>query len=151
MNNCNCCFTFIVTMSCFLGSITIFTMSFYYPESIFFYLINKNKYSYNKNISSYIDYQFFPKNNISNISVLNYKNNSSIENFHNSLFLNKIENELNIPKGENEIRQLEPNILNYFNLAILINFLSFYLCFYLFISFFIEKNECEDVGCWHLL
>jgi hypothetical protein len=115
-------------------------MSFYYPESIFFYLINKNMYSYNKNFSSYVDYQFFPKNNISNISVLNYNNNSSIEDFHNSLFLNKLENELNISKGENEIRQLKPNILNYFNIAIFINFLSFYLCFYLFLFLLKKMN-----------
>ena len=59
-----------------------------------------------------------------------------------------MENELNISKGENEIRQLKPNILNYFNIAIFINFLSFYLSFYLFISFCVEKNECGTIGSY---
>ena len=33
--------------------------------------------------------------------------------------------------------------LSYFNIAIIANFVSFYSCFYLFISFFVEENECE--------
>ena len=146
MNDFNCFVAFIVTMISFLGSIAIFALSFYYPDSIFFYLKNRKMYSYYKNISSYDNYQLFPKNNTLNISLKININNYSIEDFHNSLFLNKFENEFNIPKEEQPKRILKPDILNYFNIAIFINFLSFYLCFYLIISFFIEKNECVDVG-----
>lgn len=153
MNDFNSFVAFIVTMISFLGSIAIFTMSFYYPDSIFFYLKNRKMYSYNKNISNYANYQFFSKNNTLNVSLKNNINISRIESFHNSLFLNKFENEYNIPKEELPQRKLKPDILNYFNIAIFINFLSFYLCFYLFISFFIEKNECVAVGacCTYVL
>ena len=71
MNDFNCFVAFIVTMISFLGSIAIFAMSFYYPDSIFFYLKNRKMYSYNKNISSYDNYQLFLHNQILYL-LLNY-------------------------------------------------------------------------------
>lgn len=144
MKEFNCGVAYFLTMTCFLGSIAIFTISFYYPESIFYYLKNKNKYLY-ANITRYgnADCQFYSGNHPLNISI---KNNSRIEDFNYSIFLNKYGNELGFPNEEKNIVKVKPNILDYFNIAIFINFLSIYLCFYLFTSFFIEKNECEGVG-----
>ena len=103
-------------------------------------------YTYRNNTSyGNADYQFYLGNHPLNISI---KNNSRIKDFNYSIFLNKYGNELASPNEEINIPKVKPNILNYFNIAIFINFLSIYLCFYLFTSFFIEKNECVEVGSW---
>jgi hypothetical protein len=143
MNNINCIFAFIVAMISFLGSITIFILSFYYPKSIFYHNKNKNRRSYS--ISKYANNQFHSANNSLNMSLkenINFNNN--IKDFHISFFLNKYENKFENYKEVKKLRNLDSDGPNYFNIAIYINFFTFYLCFCLFISFFIEENEC---GC----
>jgi hypothetical protein len=142
MSNINSIFAFIVSMISFLGSIAIFVLSFYYPKSIFYYHKNKNL-SYK--ISNYNNNQFHSANNTLNISLKeNINFNNKIKDFHASFLLNKYENKFENPEEVKKLRNLDSEDLNYFNISIYINFFTFYLCFCLFISFFIEENEC---GC----
>ncbi len=143
MSNINCIFFLVVALISFLGSITIFILSFYYPKSIFYQ--NKNKKNLSYNISKYANNLFHSENNEMNMSRKeNINFNNKIKDFHVSFLLNKNENRLENPEEVKKLRNLDTDGPNYFNIAIYINFFTFYLCFCLFISFFIEENEC---GC----
>ena len=142
MNNLNSLNVFFLTMISFLGSITIFALSFYYPKSMF-YTKNKSSHLYSKIFPDNINYSFHLTNNKSNISIKDNNTYIDITGFHDSSFLNKYENESEIQKEEKNLRKLSLFDFNYFNIAIIANFFSFFLCFFLFISFFIEENECE--------
>ena len=148
MSNINSIFAFIVSMISFLGSIAIFVLSFYYPKSIFYHNKNKNSLSYNT--SKYVNNYFHSANNTLNMHLKdNFNFNNNAKDFHVLFLLNKYENELENPKEVKKLRNLDSDDPNYFNIAIYINFFSFYLCFSLFISFFIDENEggrscCDD-------
>ena len=148
MNNLNSSNVFFLTMISFLGCIAIFALSFYYPHSIF-YIRNKKTQFYDKNFSDYIKSSFHSTNNTLNISVMENSIYTDIKGFHALSFLNKYENETEVQKEEKKLSNLSLFNSNYFNIAIIANFFSFYLCFFLFISFFIEINECETFcGCF---
>ena len=148
MNNLNSSNVFFLTMISFLGCIAIFALSFYYPHSIF-YIRNKKTQFYDKNFSDYIKSSFHSTNNTLNISVMENSIYTDIKGFHSLSFLNKYENETEVQKEEKKLSNLSLFNSNYFNIAIIANFFSFYLCFFLIISFFIEINECETFcGCF---
>ena len=148
MHKLNSSNVFFLTMISFLGCIAIFALSFYYPHSIF-YFRNKYTHLYDKNFSDYIKSSFHSTNNTLNISVKENRIYTDIKGFNDLSFLNKYENESEIQKDEKNLRNLSLFNFNYFNIAVIANFFSFYLCFFLFISFFIEINECETFcGCF---
>ena len=88
MNNINSIFTFIVAMICFLGSITIFILSFYYRKSMFYH--HKNKNIPPNNNSNYANNQLHSTNYTLNVSMKDINNyNVSIKYLYDSLLLNK--------------------------------------------------------------
>jgi hypothetical protein len=143
MSNSYNLFSIIVAIINFAGSIAIFVLSFHYPKSIFFH--HKSNYRLPYNISKYVNNQFHSTNNTLNISLkenINFNNNIKI--FYDLFLLNKYENKLENSEEVKKLRNLSSDDFNYFNIAIYINFFTFYLCFSLIISLFIGEDGCQS-------